>query len=52
MGGMIPKVECCKAAINKGVRKVHIVNGTTEHSILLELFTDKGIGTAITADEE
>ena len=46
-GGMIPKVECCKAAINKGVRKVHIVNGTTEHSILLELFTDKGIGTMV-----
>ena len=44
---MIPKVECCKAAINKGVRKVHIVNGTTEHSILLELFTDKGIGTMV-----
>ena len=46
-GGMIPKVECCRSAINKGVRKVHIVNGTTEHSILLELFTDKGIGTMV-----
>ena len=46
-GGMIPKVECCKVAINKGVRKVHMVNGTTEHSILLELFTDKGIGTMV-----
>ena len=46
-GGMIPKVECCKSAIEKGVRRVHIVNGTTEHSILLELFTDKGIGTMV-----
>jgi len=46
-GGMIPKVRCCTSAIEKGVKSVHIVNGTTEHSILLELFTDSGIGTMV-----
>ena len=47
-GGMIPKVEACINAINKGVESVHIINGKIPHSILLEVFTEKGIGTMIT----
>jgi acetylglutamate kinase len=45
--GMIPKINSCVDAINHGVTNVHIINGTTPHSILLELFTDYGIGTMI-----
>ena len=44
-GGMIPKVECAVAALKKGVSKSHIINGKVEHAVLLELFTDSGIGT-------
>ncbi len=43
--GMIPKVECCVNAINWGVRKVFIIDGRVEHSILIETLTDEGIGT-------
>lgn len=46
-GGMIPKVDCCMDAIRKGVKYVHIVNGCMDHSLLLELFTDQGIGTMV-----
>lgn len=46
-GGMIPKATCCVDAINEGVTKTHIVDGRLEHACLLEIFTDKGIGTAI-----
>ncbi|NIT14812.1 MAG: acetylglutamate kinase [Candidatus Dadabacteria bacterium] len=45
--GMIPKVICAINALNEGVKKVHIIDGTKEHSLLLEIFTDKGIGTEI-----
>jgi len=45
--GMIPKVICAINALNEGVRKVHIIDGTKQHSLLLEIFTDKGIGTEI-----
>ena len=44
-GGMIPKVTACVDAIEKGVKRVHSINGTIPHPILLEIFTDKGIGT-------
>jgi len=44
-GGMIPKVECCVDAINRGVKAVHIIDGRLEHCLLLEIFTQKGIGT-------
>lgn len=44
-GGMIPKVTACVEAIEKGVRRVHIINGTIPHPIILEIFTDRGIGT-------
>lgn len=46
-GGMIPKVNCCVDAVNEGVAKAHIIDGRMEHTCLLEIFTDKGIGTAV-----
>ncbi|WP_155877607.1 acetylglutamate kinase [Desulfuromonas sp. AOP6] len=46
-GGMIPKVNCCIDAVEEGVTKTHIIDGRMEHACLLEIFTDKGIGTAI-----
>ena len=48
-GGMIPKVRGCIDAIRHGIKSVQIVNGTIPHSILLELFTDSGVGTMVTA---
>ena len=50
-GGMIPKVSCCIDALNGGVRETHIVDGRVPHAILLEIFTDSGIGTEIIGDE-
>ncbi len=47
-GGMIPKVECGLTALRKGVKKIHILDGRVSHSVLLEIFTDAGIGTEIT----
>ena len=47
-GGMIPKIEYALAALEEGVRKVPIINGTRRHALLLELFTDSGIGTEVT----
>lgn len=46
-GGMIPKVECCTGALAGGVKTTHILDGRVAHSILLEVFTDKGIGTMV-----
>ena len=46
-GGMIPKVECCMAAVEKGVNNVHILDGRVEHCLILEIFTPEGIGTMI-----
>lgn len=46
-GGMIPKVECALDAIAGGVRKAHILDGRVQHAVLLEIFTDTGIGTEI-----
>jgi acetylglutamate kinase len=46
-GGMIPKVRCGLFALKKGVEKVHILDGRVPHAILLELFTDFGIGTMV-----
>ena len=45
--GMIPKVEACLAALKSGVSQIHIIDGRLRHSLLLEIFTDKGIGTEI-----
>lgn len=46
-GGMIPKVNCCLGALKEGVGKTHIIDGRVEHAVLLEIFTDAGIGTEI-----
>lgn len=51
-GGMIPKVQGCINAVLGGVGRTHIVNGTIPHPILLEIFTDKGIGTMVTLKED
>lgn len=46
-GGMIPKVECCVEALRLGVKKTHILDGRSPHSLLIELFSDRGMGTMI-----
>jgi acetylglutamate kinase len=46
-GGMLPKVRSCFTALDAGVKKTHIIDGRVRHSVLLEIFTDKGIGTEI-----
>lgn len=49
-GGMLPKLSNCTAAVRGGVGNVHILDGRLNHSMLLEIFTDKGVGTAILQD--
>ena len=44
-GGMIPKVDCCVSSINGGVKRTHIIDGRIQHSILIEMLSDEGIGT-------
>lgn len=51
-GGMLPKLDCCADAISSGVEAAHIIDGRIEHSILIELLSDEGIGTMLTAEEE
>jgi acetylglutamate kinase len=46
-GGMLPKVKACIDALRGGIKKTHIIDGRIPHSLLLEIFTDKGIGTEI-----
>ncbi len=46
-GGMLPKMECCINAITNGTKNVHLISGKNEHNLLLEIFTDKGIGTMV-----
>jgi acetylglutamate kinase len=48
--GMIPKVEACLDTLDKGIRKIHIIDGRQRHSLLLEIYTNKGVGTEITRD--
>jgi acetylglutamate kinase len=48
-GGMIPKLECCMRAASRGVRYAHIIDGRVPHAILLEIFTDGGVGTRVGA---
>ncbi len=50
-GGMIPKVDCCIEAINKGVKNVVIMDGRVPHSILMEILTDEGAGTMVMGDK-
>ena len=47
-GGMLPKVECALEAVKGGVHSAHIIDGRVEHAVLLEIFTDEGVGTLIT----
>lgn len=51
-GGMLPKLNNCISAIRNGVNRVHILDGRIAHCLLLEIFTNQGIGTAIISDEE
>jgi len=51
-GGMIPKMRSAKASVEGGVDRVHIIDGSISHSVLLELFTDQGIGTMVYKDTE
>lgn len=51
-GGMIPKVDCCIDAINRGVKKAIIMDGRVPHSILMEILTDEGAGTMFVGDDE
>lgn len=50
-GGMIPKIEACLETIDRGVNKVHIIDGRLRHSLLLETYTSDGIGTLISSDD-
>ncbi len=51
VGGMIPKVEACVRAVRGGVGRAHILDGRVPHALLLEVFTDQGVGTMIVGDE-
>ncbi|MBQ7840905.1 MAG: acetylglutamate kinase [Lachnospiraceae bacterium] len=51
-GGMLPKLANCTSAVKNGVHKVHILDGRIPHCLLLEIFTDHGVGTAIVGDDE
>lgn len=46
-GGMIPKIKCAQSAVRKGVGSAHIIDGRTQHALLLEIFTNQGVGTLI-----
>ena len=50
-GGMIPKVRSCTEAINRGVKRVFVIDGRIPHAILVEMLTDEGIGTMFTKGE-
>jgi acetylglutamate kinase len=47
-GGMLPKIQCALDAVNAGVAASHIIDGRVDHAVMLELFTDEGVGTLIT----
>ena len=51
-GGMLPKLANCTSAIRNGVSRVHILDGRIPHCLLLEIFTDHGVGTAILKDDD
>ena len=50
VGGMLPKMDCCINAIKNGTKNVHLIDGSQEHSLLLEIFTNEGIGTMVKGD--
>jgi acetylglutamate kinase len=49
-GGMIPKIEGCLDTLDRGVRKIHIIDGRLRHSLLLEIYTTSGVGTELVRD--
>jgi acetylglutamate kinase len=49
-GGMIPKMEACLTAVRGGVPRAHVLDGRLPHAVLLEIFTDSGIGTMVVPD--
>ncbi|MDR2176418.1 MAG: acetylglutamate kinase [Treponema sp.] len=49
-GGMIPKADCCALALSGGVKKAHIIDGREPHSLIVELFTDRGAGTMVSSN--
>ncbi|MEW6613767.1 MAG: acetylglutamate kinase [Pseudomonadota bacterium] len=49
-GGMLPKLACCLSAVSNGVKTAHIIDGRVEHALLLEIFTDEGVGTLISGE--
>ena len=49
-GGMLPKIDCALKAVQAGVRSAHIIDGRVAHAVLLEIFTDEGVGTLIKGD--
>ncbi len=50
-GGMLPKIRCALDAVKSGVSTAHIIDGRVEHAVMLEIFTDEGVGTLITNQE-
>ena len=50
-GGMLPKIRCALDAVKSGVSCAHIIDGRVEHAVMLEIFTDEGVGTLITNQE-
>ena len=50
-GGMIPKMESCLVALDGGVKRTHLLDGRIPHVLLIEMFTDAGVGTMVTRDE-
>jgi acetylglutamate kinase len=48
---MLPKIDCALSAVKNGVKSTHIIDGRVAHAVLLEIFTDSGVGTLITDDE-
>jgi acetylglutamate kinase len=50
-GGMLPKIDCALSAVKDGVNRAHIIDGRVAHAVLLEIFTDTGVGTLITNNE-
>ena len=50
-GGMLPKIGCALSAVKNGVKSTHIIDGRVPHAVLLEIFTDNGVGTLITCNE-
>ena len=50
-GGMIPKIEGCLDTLDRGVKKIHIIDGRLRHSLLLEIYTTSGVGTELIRDD-